>query len=71
MGGNEIALSCAGLLNEAKYTHAQEHNAKRCVIVVEAYHIPSVFDGVRYGRFVNVCKAHFYFSRPFLCTAVS
>lgn len=47
MGGNEIALSCAGLLNEAKYTHAQEHNAKRCVIVVEAYHIPSVFDGVR------------------------
>lgn len=47
MRGNEIALSRAVLLNEAKYPHAQDHNAKRRVIVAEAYYIPSVFNGVR------------------------
>ena len=45
MRSNEIVLSCAVLLNEIKYTHAQEHNAKRRVIVAEAYHVPSVFNG--------------------------
>ena len=45
MRGNEIVLSCAVLLNEVKYTHAQGHNAKRRMIVAEAYHVPSVFNG--------------------------
>lgn len=45
MRGNEIVLSCAVLLNEVKYTRAQERNAKRRVIVAEAYHVPSVFTG--------------------------
>lgn len=45
MRGKEIVLSCAVFLNEVKCTHAQEHNAKRRVIVAEAYHVPSVFNG--------------------------